>query len=134
MVERAYSKGHRANELIRLRRTRATGPIGKSEEDDLNGVSRLAGDAISALNELIGDTPQDAFRRNIIVKLEDSRQSLHDVFDNWQELFPLESRKCRRGCLSGRMPSKRPQTKSAERRSRFVRDAGFSQQTRVSPT
>lgn len=60
-VERAYTKANRANEIIHQRRTRA-GPgkvIGRAAEEDLPGVTAAAGDAVRALDELLGAEPLD---------------------------------------------------------------------------
>lgn len=98
VLERAYSKSHRANEMINLRRTRASGGhIGRADEEDLPGVRRLAGEAIAALNERIGDSPQDAYRENIIARVEKSRTSFHQAFDNWQSLLTLSPPSFARG-------------------------------------
>lgn len=57
VVERAYVKANRANEMIHQRRTRAGAGrlIGRADEEDLPGVSAVAGEAIGALDALIGE-------------------------------------------------------------------------------
>jgi hypothetical protein len=51
IVEAAYVKANRANEIIAWRRTRAsTRLIGRADEEDLPGVSALAGEAVASLD------------------------------------------------------------------------------------
>lgn len=90
VVQRAYAKSHRANEMLALRRTRSEGrQIGRADEEDLPGVRRLAGEAIAALNTVIGDSPEDAYRQSVTDQVEKARDSFHSTFDNWQEMLTL---------------------------------------------
>jgi hypothetical protein len=54
VVEAAYVKANRANEIIAWRRTRASARlIGRADEEDLPGVSDLAGEAMASLDAVV---------------------------------------------------------------------------------
>jgi hypothetical protein len=69
-VERAYVAGHRVNEAVDLRRTRAgAGHIGANEEDGWQEAYVLTGEALEALHERVDpplETPAQTAARRLL--------------------------------------------------------------------